>query len=62
MPHIKMKLREEQRTNLYKTIDVPESAGSQPSTVLDSGEDGGSARMGRAKTGRAAEKGVGGGT
>jgi len=41
------------------SIDVSESAGSQPSTVLDSGKGGASASRGRAKTGRAAEKGVG---
>ena len=38
------------------------SAGSQPRTVLDSGEGGASARRETAKTGRVAERGVGGGT
>ena len=38
------------------------SAGSQPRTVLDSGEGGASARKDTAKTGRVAERGVGGGT
>jgi hypothetical protein len=38
------------------------SAGSQPSTVLDSEDDGGSARRDRAKAGRVLESGVGGWT
>ena len=38
------------------------SAGSQPSTVLDSEDGGGSARRETAKAGRESESGVGGGT
>jgi hypothetical protein len=38
------------------------SAGSQPSTVLDSENGGGSAKRDTAKTGRVSDRGVGGGT
>ena len=38
------------------------SAGSQPRTVLDSEDGGGSAKRERAKAGRESERGVGGGT